>query len=167
MCRAKREEGPFTPNEAAGQGQASGRPEWRRSQLLQNQKRGPSLSSKIWAKPFRHSSEAAWGNEFIAGSSPGLSSPRLECIQDAAWFPALGIPAHTHPQNAPWQGSLAHRPTQGQLYSSMKSFGFPRERAVPRPSDRCTSCLGDPEYAFWRRPGIHPFPGLHSRMPPT
>ena len=69
------------------------------NQLLQNQTRGLSLNPKPWARPSPRSSELAWGNELTSGSCPGLVSLKSGRVQDAAWFPALGILASPHSPN--------------------------------------------------------------------
>lgn len=69
------------------------------NQLLQNQTKGLSLNPKPWARSSPHSSELAWGNELITGSRPGLVSLKSGRVQDAARFPALGIPASSQSPN--------------------------------------------------------------------
>lgn len=81
VASLQQEERPFTPSRqvalsARGRGKggkAFGRAGAKES-VVAKPRSGLNLSPMPWAKSSQHSSTLAWGSEFTAGSSPGLTS---------------------------------------------------------------------------------------------
>ena len=116
------------------------------NQLLQNQTKGLSLNPKPWARSSPHSSELAWGNELTTGSHPGLVSLKSGRVQDAAWFPALGIPASPQSPNWSQKGPLACRESG---LSSPRNLPGSLETRLPQSLGFCTSCFLTLEMVGW------------------